>query len=540
MANMTFRADSAPARKGIVQGLLPISDSSSPEALIKIKRWIHDCLSSHEECGGIGFDVINQTSTHQFMPDRLLDLRSAEDSQDCRVVHTTGIRDHYAALSHCWGSFEFLTTRKGNLQDHLISIAVKSLPKTFQDAITICGGLDIRFLWIDSLCIVQDDPQDWEEQSIQMGSIYQHALVALAATHSKDGRDGLFLPRPNLSTPAHVQFHKGQDIRADYVTVAMHPDQKQYGIDGSALDNRAWITQEWLSSRRMVHFTQAQLVWSCGVLTESETGGMVFSAEREHLRLTLSSSNKSEVTMSDEDFYADWCEIVTSYCSRMLTYETDKPVAIAGLMVSQSEFRNQPYTHGVWHDTAGLVPSSQLLWFGTREPMRRPEVLAQIPSWSWMSTMGRLAFHQPGRKAKPDYCDIRVRESTLHLRAHVMVMPTAWGPVLPDTVFKESPFDSWFTPASFESGTFILPQGLYLLGESAQRSGWASFDLGIVPSGEVLCCAISEVVSEDGTTEGWNVLYLESRGSTYARIGMGEILFFQHLFQTPKVNVSIV
>jgi hypothetical protein len=85
-----------------------------------------------------------------------------------------------------------------NLNQFIECIDIAELPKTFQDAIEISRRLDIRFLWIDSLCIIQDSKEDWLKESVIMGDIYQHAYCNIAATAAPDGRTGCFLERNPL------------------------------------------------------------------------------------------------------------------------------------------------------------------------------------------------------------------------------------------------------------------------------------------------------------------------------------------------------
>ena len=115
-----------------------------------------------------------------------------------------GNPDFYTALSHCWGSSALLRTTESNIDAHKEEIPRTVLSKTFQDAITTTQELAIRYLWIDSTCILQDDKEDWEVQSGQMASIYSNAQVVLAATDAENGTKG-FLSR-SLSWPMKGPF----------------------------------------------------------------------------------------------------------------------------------------------------------------------------------------------------------------------------------------------------------------------------------------------------------------------------------------------
>jgi hypothetical protein len=125
------------------------------------------------------------------LPLRVIDIGNAELPQQVRLhIRTPNERGHYATLSHRWGDKVPLKTTRRTLKRHLKFLETQSLPQTFQDAITVTHLLGIRYLWIDALCIIQDDHQDWVDQAAAMGSIYQHSLVTIAIHSAKNSLDG--------------------------------------------------------------------------------------------------------------------------------------------------------------------------------------------------------------------------------------------------------------------------------------------------------------------------------------------------------------
>jgi hypothetical protein len=147
--------------------------------------------SIHHKCHTVCMDKV--------LPSRLIDV--AEHKEDIRIVETEisaidkGVR--YAALSHCWGSPELMPTRtlKVNVQNTPYDIAYESLSKTFKDTVTITRNLGLRYVWIDSLCIVQDDVDDWNRESKRMGNIYASCHVNLVASDAADSSVGCFFHR---------------------------------------------------------------------------------------------------------------------------------------------------------------------------------------------------------------------------------------------------------------------------------------------------------------------------------------------------------
>ncbi|KAJ4377204.1 hypothetical protein N0V83_000027 [Neocucurbitaria cava] len=156
-----------------------------------------------------------------------------------------------------------------NLRTRQDGISLGSLPKTFKEAIICCRKLGLPYLWIDSLCIVQDDKDDWERESGHMDSIYYNSTLTLAATNSPDSSGGLFIPRrPHdypygdiVTLPTSFGGHNGQA----YVTTSTWG---VYGPPASDLANgilrsRGWIMQEKYLARRTLHFLAGQMVWEC-------------------------------------------------------------------------------------------------------------------------------------------------------------------------------------------------------------------------------------------------------------------------------------
>jgi hypothetical protein len=128
------------------------------------------------------------------MPSRVLDLEPFSGHLDLRLVSGDHTEDApYAALSHCWGAYEPpCKTTRGTIADRETRIPWSLLPKTFQDAIKFIRRLGLRYLWIDTICIIQDDTDDWLRESSRMHSVYKNAFLTIAAASSRDSRDGLF------------------------------------------------------------------------------------------------------------------------------------------------------------------------------------------------------------------------------------------------------------------------------------------------------------------------------------------------------------
>jgi hypothetical protein len=126
------------------------------------------------------------------------------------LVETSGIAVpvQYCSLSHCWGKQPFLNLTRNNYPSFLEEIDISSVPRTFQDAFVATNKLGFHFIWIDSLCIIQDDIADWAEESGKMSSVYSNPTVNFAATSSKDCSAGLFYhSNPALSMPCTILLY---------------------------------------------------------------------------------------------------------------------------------------------------------------------------------------------------------------------------------------------------------------------------------------------------------------------------------------------
>ena len=201
------------------------------------------------------------------MPTRVLDVGAPTLRLHISTEH--GKTSPYAALSHCWGSTPILTLKLSNIRTMQIYIDAKALPKTFHDAIDITRRLGLRYLWVDSLCIIQDSIEDWQRESSNMGAIYQNSVCNIAATAAPDGRSGCFFRRnPWLAEQCHA-FVDGASGSTDSPerSTKSHIIVPHYqfvaGVLRAPLNNRAWVTQERIMSPRTIHFSKNQIFWEC-------------------------------------------------------------------------------------------------------------------------------------------------------------------------------------------------------------------------------------------------------------------------------------
>lgn len=198
------------------------------------------CIDNHDKCRRtIAAGNIDDTAQPE-MPRRVLDV----SDEKVRLIDTsldgeprTG---HYAALSHCWGPKQLLTTTQATFRSRIDGIAFEDLPRTFQDAVTVTRTLCLRYIWIDSLCIVQDSHQDWLTESAKMGTVYQDASIVIAASGASEGSEGCFIPRTNIAEPIKLPFCLDDDAVSGYMFASLLPDE---GNDNAILDRNPCQTR---------------------------------------------------------------------------------------------------------------------------------------------------------------------------------------------------------------------------------------------------------------------------------------------------------
>ena len=211
-------------------------DSQSNATYNSVRRWLSNCIDNHRKCPS------NSISP---LPARVIDVKNI---QALKLYVSASENGRYVALSHRWGS-SALTTTLANLKSRKKRIIWAELPKIFQDAIAITRQLGLKYLWIDSLCILQDDIADWQRQSAQMASIYANSYVTIAAT-SSDGSDSTCLSLNNRSR-APVKLNQPL-IFARKPLAHGHMFNSNENNSTYPLFGRAWCFQERLLSTRTI------------------------------------------------------------------------------------------------------------------------------------------------------------------------------------------------------------------------------------------------------------------------------------------------
>lgn len=301
----------------------------------------------------------------------------------------------YSALSYRWGDPTELTlTKTTNIEQHKRGILREELPQTIQDGMNISLRLGLRYIWVDCLCIIQDDPSDWEAEAFKMGVYYGQAHLTIAASSSKDACSGFSVPRTKYPD-THTLAMEGDDEGVVYILDAQRSPELDHSRGNiGMLGERAWAFQENVLSKRVAHFTEAGVIWECNesVLFEDGWPLKTFHGVKSHMRTPGSFTDR-------------WGEIVNSYSERKLTFVRDKLPALSGIAAAMHHRSRTAapegyrYVAGLWEET---LPRD-LLWRSNwkRDPSRTPG-LVEGPSWTWASVDAKINYFTTPKLYPPD------------------------------------------------------------------------------------------------------------------------------------------
>lgn len=344
------------------------------------------CEREHKSCRKFGQD--------QPLPHRVLEITDPSDKKTgVRLVENQDeTRGAYACLSYCWGqsNTDAGQTKRSNISSYLEGIPLDDLPSTIVDAIRLCHQLGIRYLWVDRLCIKQDDEKDWSKQASRMCEVYSRSALTISVPLCKESSES-FLARRRLGFRERDEFttitHKDNNsttksmswISEGYLEREVGPWflEKNWEWFTSSSNNtqnrwlgRGWTFQEWILSPRVLHIDSITL-WDCfdGYANE------IFHRDVENPCLLR---NPTELGNR-----ISWDFIIEEYSARRITHEKDRLPALAGLAVQYAKATGHTYLAGLWRE--GLLRS--LLWERSDDSDSEYawRVNKYAPSWSWAS-----------------------------------------------------------------------------------------------------------------------------------------------------------
>lgn len=429
------------------------------------KGQVSKCVEQHEGC---------KHGNSTFIPRRLLQINiSNKDRQIFLLEPTEPVQ--YVSLSYCWGpdAGDVLKTTSRNIESHFQRLPFSLVPQTIRDAMTICWELGIRYMWVDSLCIIQDDPDDWLCESSKMMDIYAFSHFTLTLKEPASCKLG-FLWALLLEKSKPIQLPR-QKSDEELGTISMWYTNS---LPRRSLDERAWCLQESVLPNRTLAFSDKEMEWGC---LQNRNEGTMLGDYVLSLKTALGQGFGPGEYRKRFDLDGDWRDVVEEYSNRTLSQEADKLTAISGLATialkaqfevlksreeyisrqtetGQALFGTGPYIPGSWRDifmtsieTAQALSSSELyvagLWrssfvsglaWSVNEHKLRPghyekhkrQSKYRAPTWSWASIDGPVWYTERDTvktwkyRGEPDD-DIKVEE----LKCTPLLASNPTGPV---------------------------------------------------------------------------------------------------------------
>lgn len=336
------------------------------EFYCEVQNQLDCCRGWHKSCPPIGTPIL---------PTRVIDVEDENLPEQVKLhISAEGETASYTALSYCWGGDQRIKTTKDSLTSRIAGLELRSLPQTIQDAAIITRGLKIRYLWIDVLCIIQDDEKDKKTEIENMGRTYKSASLTISAATAKTAEEG-FLRVPEARIPI---YSPSGDIAVALLTLPKEP-----------IADRAWTFQEQVLSPCILHFGNYRgVLFNCSTGTYrydghkfNHTGTIDFLGALPHTVFTQRKSRRS--------LGKNWAEIITYYSKRRITNSEDRLPALAGIAKEFHKICGSNYWAGMWEKfsirhlgwRARVTPSRALLRIKLEQIQR--------PTWSWVSLMDK-------------------------------------------------------------------------------------------------------------------------------------------------------
>ncbi|KAK8052190.1 HET-domain-containing protein [Apiospora rasikravindrae] len=391
----------------------------------QLETWLETCRTTHRGRCAV-------PDSPAWVPKRLVDLATLADGRV--VVRETrslsSPKPRFVTLSHCWGGptgprmIQLVPETLAEFTDPGRGIAIEQLPRNFRDAVLIARRLKTQYIWIDSLCILQDG-EEFKTEGQLMHLVYRNSYCNLAAAASGDCQGGLFRTRQKVESFGGDMIETSEQSLFGKGTWRVFPSECWSDqLLMQPLYRRGWVFQERMLSPRILHFAQGQVFWDCASATACEVlpEGLPWQLDaasstekywRERLQLVQNqgqggadsaSPSRKFVGSADVSFESFWKEAVLNYTSCNLTQNRDRLLAIWGVAkLVRDQFRldnwEEDYGVGLWSSQL----SEQLAW-KVQDPSRArrpPELSGLWPSWSWASVVGsietQLRSSEPGQ-----------------------------------------------------------------------------------------------------------------------------------------------
>jgi hypothetical protein len=398
------------------------------------REWLNECLENHTDC---------PTHTVADLPTRLVRVSKLGEPESARLCHTQGQKGHYCALRYCWGAGQPFSTTETRYNAYLEALPYDDLPRTIRDAFHVTRSLGMQYIWIDSLCIIQNDLEDVPRELAKMLSIYLNAQFTISAAGARTCHEGFLATQQDHDE----SFHEGPfflPLRADEDTmgsVLIMKDTRSWAevvSERQPLNERAWTLQEALLTPRLLIFTNLNMVRRCHTKYEPDFCENIGSYSWRHQKhsdiierhpwheasikwgyifdsvekIPNSPEDIVDENASDDDtdiekmplapVWKRFRSMVEAYSTRKLTKQSDKLPAISALAETYASHIQCDYLAGLWRRY--LV--YDLMWwvedYVEEDPNESESGLeaeadaeiSKVPSWSWASINQSITFNR--------------------------------------------------------------------------------------------------------------------------------------------------
>ncbi|KAF2493877.1 HET-domain-containing protein [Lophium mytilinum] len=365
--------------------------------------WVTTLYNVPDPCSEASFQFISESlrscqETHdcsemsgQLLPRRAVDVGTP--SSPIRVVDYSSELGPYVALSHCWGDNKHVRLTS-DTTSFFQNIPLEVLPATFSDAIEVTRRLNLNYVWIDSLCIIQDSAEDWEIECARMGDIYQNAELTIAATSSPSSSRSFLRPPEKMKQP-RVQVPFWNKDGKEFALQAVRPLSYHFdNVDSTEgyLNKRAWCFQEDMLSKRLVSYQNIDIKWRCS------EGHMCQCVGPSVKRSDSATSVRTLRDEPEEESVNTWLQAVNDFSDRDITFVSDRLPALAGIATVFHESFSWTYVAGLWKEW--LLHC--LCWKSDyRDPILPDRLQPLAPSFSWASSQSSVLYDRAGMYLEP-------------------------------------------------------------------------------------------------------------------------------------------
>lgn len=421
-------------------GIRPETSLLSETHLRRIASWRRKCTEEHEGCPGDG--------EPRTLPTRVIAVNS-NDPRYVRLVNThRGRTAVYACLSYSWGTGPQHCNTTRNIKDHLQCIALSDLPETVADAIRLCRALKIPYIWVDALCIIQDDQDDWSREAAAMASVYGSSVLTISVPDTIDCSENFLTRNPNRYSGVVVDWIHGPSGTSGIATLVYDwPRDHSALLSKSPWMERGWTLQEWMLSPRVIHCGNTMTVFEClyGTCYETHSDEAEQSSERldsgpgvkqePYKNVSPLSPNHADSTWlvdsiaaieessspvavdnmsrmfervsrmqnGHREMQADapgpsWSEVVVQFCGRKLTKDGDKLPALAGLAG-----RFQSYKRATIFKQQQQYDYLAGLWWDGSLALNRLNEAAELPMGLLWRRAGEEFLSRPAKYRAPSW-----------------------------------------------------------------------------------------------------------------------------------------